>query len=138
MLHIHHKIRSFMLLLVIAAAALVGTRQAAAQTIDGRFGEYWQEHGGLPIFGHAISGQSFESNRDTGKRHLTQWFERNRFELHEANGRPYDVLLGRLGVDRLEQLGRDWQRLPKASPTAPHYFAETGHAIAHSPFWRYW
>ncbi len=139
MFHIHHKIWSTILLLVIAAASLVATRPATAQTtIDGRFGEYWQEHGGLPIFGLAISGQSFESNRDTGKRHLTQWFERNRFELHEENGRPYDVLLGRLGVDRLRQLGRDWQSLPDAAPNAPHYFAETRHAIAHDPFWRYW
>jgi hypothetical protein len=135
---LHQKIWSTILLLVIAFVSLVATRPAAAQTIDGRFGEYWQEHGGLPIFGHAISGQTFEANRDTGRRHLTQWFERNRFELHEANGRPYDVLLGRLGVDRLQQLGRDWQRLPEASPSAPHYFPETRHAIAHDPFWRYW
>ena len=28
--------------------------------------------------------------------------------------------------------------VPKASPTAPHYFAETGHAISYGPFWSYW
>ena len=139
MLHVRQKIWSMLLLLVIASASLVVTRPATAQTtIDGRFGQYWQEHGGLPIFGLPISGQASEANLDTGQRHLTQWFERNRFEMHEANGRPYDVLLGRLGVDRLQQLGRDWQRLPKAAPSAPHYFAETGHAIGHEPFWRYW
>ena len=130
---------SIVLLLMIASATLTAARPASAQpAVDGRFREYWQEHGGLPIFGLPISGQSVESNRDTGKRHLTQWFERNRFELHEANGRPYDVLLGRLGVDRLLQLGRDWQRFPTAAPSASNYFAETGHAIAHQPFWRYW
>ena len=139
MLHIHHKIWSILLLLVIMSASLITTRPATAQTsIDGRFGAYWQEHGGLPIFGLPISSQSFEANLDTGNRKLTQWFERNRFELHEENGRPYDVLLGRLGVDRLKQLGRSWQTLPKAAPSAPRYFAETGHAIAHGPFWSYW
>ena len=48
------------------------------------------------------------------------------------------MLLGRLGANRLKQLGRDWQSLPKAATNAPHRFAETGHAIAHGPFWRYW
>lgn len=139
MLYLHQKIWSIILLLLIASASLVTARSATAQTtIDGRFGEYWQEHGGLPIFGLPISRQTLESNSDTRRQHLTQWFERNRFELHEENRRPYDVLLGRLGVDRLQQLGRTWQSLPKAAPNAPHYFAETGHAIAHGAFWSYW
>jgi len=65
-------------------------------------------------------------------------FERNRFELHPENARPYDVLLGRLGDDRLKQLGRDWQTLPKG----PHsseclWFDETGHGIC-EPFRSYW
>jgi hypothetical protein len=38
----------------------------------------------------------------------------------------------------LKQQGRDWFTFPKAAPSAPHYFAETGHAIAHGPFWQYW
>jgi lysophospholipase L1-like esterase len=48
------------------------------------------------------------------------------------------VLLGRLGDDRLRQLGVDWQSLPKARSDAPHYFAQTGHAITVEPFWQYW
>ncbi len=64
--------------------------------------------------------------------------ERNRFEIHPENQAPYDVLLGRLGDDRLRQQGRDWQTFAKADPNAPHYFAQTGHAITHEPFWQYW
>ena len=58
-----------------------------------------------------------------------QWFERNRLELHPENAPPYDVLLGRLGADRLTQQGRDWTRLPQGVPQAGcRYFPETGHA----------
>lgn len=92
----------------------------------------------MPVFGFPITGAANEANRDTGQTYLTQWFERNRFELHPENQAPYDVLLGRLGDDRLRQQGRDWQTFPKADPSAPHYFAQTGHAIAHEPFWQYW
>jgi hypothetical protein len=38
----------------------------------------------------------------------------------------------------LKQQGRDWNTLPKATPDKAHFFAETGHAIVHEPFWRYW
>lgn len=50
---------------------------------------------------------------------------------------PYEVLLGRLGAEALQRVGRDWQLEPKASPTTPHYFAATGHAVAEQ-FWPYW
>jgi len=104
--------------------------------IEGRFRDYWEQHGGLPVFGYPISAAA---EQQTGEGTFpTQWFERNRFELHAENAAPYDVLLGRLGDDRLRQLGRDWQSFPKASPSDAHYFAETGHAIAHGPFWQYW
>ena len=29
-------------------------------------------------------------------------------------------------------------RCSRADPSSAHYFAETGHAIAHGPFWQYW
>src|SRR5262249_11259724 len=59
------------------------------------------------------------------------------FEYHAENAAPYDVLLGRLGVEALQAQGRDWQTFPKADPSAPHYFAATGHAIA-PQFWGFW
>jgi hypothetical protein len=109
-----------------------------ANCIEGRFRQYWEANGGLAVFGYPITGAQNERNRDTGVTYLTQWFERNRFELHPENRAPYDVLLGRLGDDRLRQQGRDWQTFPPAEPTAAHFFSESRHAIAHEPFWRYW
>ena len=101
-------------------------------SLDGEFLAYWQAHGGLPVFGYPI-----DSARQLDGR-VSQWLERARFELHPENAAPYHVLLGRLGVEALARQGRPWQTLPKAAPTAPHYFRETGHAIAHEPFWKYW
>lgn len=89
------------------------------QCIDGRFREYWEENGGLPVFGLPTTAPDSEPNADTGERYNTQWFERNRFEYHLENQRPYDVLLGRLGDDRLKQLDRDWQAAPRDSGAQP-------------------
>ncbi len=83
------------------------------QCITGRFLQYWEQNGGLAVFGHPITPARNEINRDTGQTYLTQWFERNRFELHPENKPPYDVLLGRLGNDRFEQQGLRWQELPR-------------------------
>jgi hypothetical protein len=59
-----------------------------------------------------------------------QNFERNRLELHPENARPNDVLLGRLGADRLVQQGRDWFSFPKGTTQAGcRTFAETGHTV---------
>jgi dipeptidyl aminopeptidase/acylaminoacyl peptidase len=108
------------------------------QCIGGRFREYWEQNGGLAVFGFPTSAAQNETNRDTGKVYMTQWFERARLELHLENQAPYDVLLGRMGEDRLLRLDRDWKSGRKAPSTAAHYFPQTGHAIAHEPFWRYW
>ncbi|HEX6290691.1 MAG TPA: hypothetical protein VFZ66_15990 [Herpetosiphonaceae bacterium] len=84
--------------------------------LTGRFLDYWRQNGGLPVFGYPISLFQNEANPDTGKTYLTQWFERNRFEMHPENRAPYDVLLGRLGDQRLRQLGRDWRREYESRP----------------------
>ena len=101
------------------------------QCVGGRFLQYWEENGGLSIFGHPISPAREERNRDTGKTYLTQWFERNRFEYHPENAAPYDVLLGRLGADRLQQLGHSWQAEGRESgpKTGCLWFAQTGHNV---------
>ncbi len=107
------------------------------QCISGPFTAYWQGNGGLPVFGYPTVTMVPETNADTSEVYLTQWYERNRLELHPQNAEPYQVLLGRLGAERLEQQGRNWQSFPKASPGAQHYYAVTGHAIA-PEFWGYW
>ncbi len=105
--------------------------------IEGRFAEYWQKNGGLPVFGYPITEARDEVNADTGETYPTQYFERQRFELHDENTAPYDVLMGRLGDDQLRQQGIDWQSLPKADPGAAHFVPETGHAIGEE-FWEYY
>ncbi|CAN5601281.1 hypothetical protein BH23CHL2_BH23CHL2_21220 [soil metagenome] len=102
------------------------------------FQSYWANNGGLTVFGYPITEAEDELNLDLGEEFLTQYFERERMEHHPANaGTPYEILLGRLGNEVLLEMGRDWTTFPKADPSADHYFAETGHAIA-PEFWDYW
>ena len=136
-------------IMLMLAALVVPARLTRAQTdrrcfnvpgitncIEGRFREYWEQNGGLPVFGYPITAPA--NVRTAEGTFLTQVFERNTFELHPEKARPYDVLLGRLGDAILRSQGTVWQNLPKAAPTAPHYFPETGHAVSHDPFWQYW
>jgi hypothetical protein len=46
------------------------------QCIEGRFLEYWEQNGGLAVFGYPVTHARQERNRDTGTGYLTQWFER--------------------------------------------------------------
>ena len=117
-----------------------GECQAFPETghsVCGRLLEYWRENGGLPVFGYPIADQRAEIIE--GKSYQAQWFERNRLELHPENARPYDVLLGRLGADRLAQTGRNWQGFPKIGglPGDLCFFSgATGHATC-SDFFLY-
>ena len=96
--------------------------------IEGRFREYWEQNGGLPVFGYPLTAATTERTAEGS--FLTQYFERNRFELHPENVRPYDVLLGRLGDDRLHQQGRRWQDFGAGQATTGClFFRETGHSI---------
>ncbi len=70
------------------------------QCISRRFRQFWEQNGGLPVFGYPITPARGELSRDDGKSYLAQWFERHRFEYHPENQPPYDVLLGRLGAER--------------------------------------
>lgn len=103
--------------------------------VCGRLLEYWERNGGLPVFGFPIGPE--EDMVIEGKTVRAQWFERNRLELHPQNAPPYDVLLGRLGAERLEASGRTWSDFPKGDPRAPLYFPQTGQAIA-PEFRQYW
>jgi hypothetical protein len=65
--------------------------------ISGRIRQFWENQGGLTVFGYPITPQREEIIQ--GAPYQVQWFERNRLELHPENPPPYDVLLGRLGAD---------------------------------------
>lgn len=96
--------------------------------IEGRLRQFWEQNGGLPVFGFPIGNP--EQITVDGKSVTAQRFERNRLELHPNNAAPYDVLLGRLGADRLTQQGRDWFTFPKSGDSGGcRVFAETGHAV---------
>ena len=129
------------LALVIAclpAAAQSGERcfPETGQCITGGIREFWEQNGGLPVFGFPVGPQHEELVE--AQRLQVQQFERNRLEVHPENARPYDVLLGRLGADRLQQQGRDWTTFPKSAPKAGcRYFGETGHNLC-EPFLGYW
>ncbi|MGQ9548292.1 MAG: hypothetical protein ACUVWS_06665 [Roseiflexus sp.] len=116
------------------------------------FLKYWDRMGGLPVFGYPISEAFLEQIED--RWYMVQYFERQRFEWHYDPDNPdhhrktdlskeywlpltQSVRLGRLGVEALSRQGRDWQTFPKGDPSAPHFFRETGHAIA-PEFWEYW
>lgn len=61
-------------------------------TLTGAFATYWQNNGGLAVFGYPVS-QAFVQNGM-----VVQYFERNRFEWHpEFAGTPSAVELGLLG-----------------------------------------
>lgn len=102
------------------------------QTLQGRFLDFWQQHGGLAVFGFPISTEQAGDQ-------LSQVFERVRFEHHPENAAPYDVLLGRIGIESLEAQGRDWFTFSTVdeAPEGCHYFAETGHSLCGN-FKEYW
>lgn len=102
------------------------------QTLAGRFLAYWQDNGGLAVFGYPITPQVQDE-------FASQVFERARFEYHPENAPPYDVLLGRLGVMALEAQGRDWFTFQTvdSAPAGCRYFAETRHSLC-GDFLTYW
>src|SRR5690348_11539504 len=106
--------------------------------VAARFQSFYDQSGGLPVFGYALSGPVYENNL------FVQYFERQRFEWHPENaGTPYEVLLGRLGFDTAKAQGllTTWPFQPQPTPSATNpdctYFAETGHSLCRG-FRDYW
>jgi len=138
--HIHTVILATLTILIATTIGIFEPKRASAaqrcfvetnQCMDGRIAEFWEQNGGLAVFGFPIGPQ--EQITVDGKTITVQRFERNRLELHPGNKRPYDVLLGRLGADRLGQQGRDWFSFAKSGDTGGcRVFAETGHAVCGS------
>lgn len=135
-------------MLLLLALAGSGPRTAAAQSdercfeetnycISGPIREFWEQNGGLAVFGLPLGPQqAYEA--EEGRSVQAQWFERHRLELHPENPAPYNVLLGRLGVDRLTQQGRDWRDFPPLDPNDAdaencRFFSETNHQVC-GPF----
>jgi hypothetical protein len=79
------------------------------QYLGGAFRRYWENNGGLDIFGYPISPEFEEVNPADGQTYVVQYFERARFEWHpEHEGTPHEVQLGLLGNQVLANPG--WYR----------------------------
>ncbi|MEX2426103.1 MAG: hypothetical protein WD401_04990, partial [Thermomicrobiaceae bacterium] len=103
--------------------------------VDPGFQSYYEEAGGLPVFGYAISEPTEEDGR------LAQYFERQRLELHpEFAGTPYEVLLGHLGLEEAERRGLAASEAfqPRSNGNGVgEFFSETGHNLG-GIFQDYW
>jgi hypothetical protein len=115
-------------------------RRCFAETpycIEGRIREFWEQNGGLSVFGFPIRAQHEQSVE--GRDLQVQWFQRHRIELHPNNPYPYDIQLGRLGDARLQQRGDKWWSVfsTEAPSGGCRFFSETGHNIC-GRFWTAW
>jgi hypothetical protein len=101
--------------------------------ISGPIRAYWEQNGGLPIFGYPISALQTETVE--GRTLPVQWFERDRLEDHGAVG----VLAGRLGARILELNTTPWEYFPRpqSAPPGCRFFAETGHSLC-GAYLSYW
>ncbi len=108
-------------------------------TVSGKFLDYWNNNGGLAVFGYPISEAANETDSETGKIYLTQWFERNNFQLHpEFAGTKYEVELGllakRLTANRLKN---DPAFQPASARAGYFYFPQTKHYVS-DRFYGFW
>ncbi|HET9016524.1 MAG TPA: glycoside hydrolase family 3 N-terminal domain-containing protein [Thermomicrobiaceae bacterium] len=100
------------------------------------FRAYWEQFGGLPVFGYPITDEFSESGV------TVQYFQRARFEWHPgADPARYDVLLGLLGDEVARHDGllgtAPFQRVDAADNASTTYFPQTGHRLAFG-FRDYW
>ncbi|HEX2914785.1 MAG TPA: hypothetical protein VH186_28595 [Chloroflexia bacterium] len=147
-----HKLHLAMLAVMLLGLGFIalagsGTAQAADSqyfpqtnhTLSGKFLDYWRNNGGLAAFGYPITDAQNEPDSETGQVYLTQWFERNSFQLHpEFAGTKYEVELGLLGKRLTEnRLENDPSFQPGTAKAGYYYFPQTQHYV--SPlFYRYW
>jgi thermitase len=101
-------------------------------SLRGEFLRYWQQNGGLRVFGYPVSREFLEQG------YVVQYFERNRFEFHPEQAPPFNVQLGRLGDTVLRLQGRDWFSFPREnSQPGCMFFEATGHPLC-GDFLTYW
>lgn len=102
--------------------------------ISGPIRAYWENNGGLPVFGFPITPQRNETVEGTWTGPV-QWFERDRLEDHGNEG----VMAGRLGADILERAETPWRDFPTVDQASDNcrYFEITRHSLC-EPFLSYW
>lgn len=98
------------------------------------FQAYWNQFGGLAVFGMPLT-EEFQENGVT-----TQYFERQRFEWHPgAWPARYDVLLGLLGDEVTAGRGTEAPFLATTAKSSANctYYGATGHNLC-AGFRAYW
>jgi hypothetical protein len=135
-----------LMLVALVVATLFLPAAAGAQTrercfpetgycVRGAILDYWEQNGGLPVFGYPIGAEIPNETVEGAWVGRTQWFERDRLEVHTEG-----VLAGRMGARLLELQGRSWYDFPQfAGELAPGcaYFDATRHSLC-EPFLSYW
>ena len=102
-----------------------------APAISALFADYYNSHGGEPVFGKPISPEMTVNGR------RFQWFERGRLEdWPEYAGTSYAVQGGRLGSEFTKGIEFPIQAFFVSQPDK-RYFAETKHGIS-DRFLQYW
>jgi hypothetical protein len=123
----------FMPLAVRPAGAEPTCFPETKRCMEGAFRDFWQSHGALEILGLPIS-QSFVDSRGL----IVQYYERAILEWHPKNAPEFQVLLTRLGDERLgqrpERTGAPQQ--PCAAPGCA-LLAQTQHTLR-GAFLAYW
>jgi hypothetical protein len=93
-------------------------------TVRGEFLDYFNQHGGLRIFGYPITEQFSLNGR------MVQYFQRGRLEFYPENQAPQRVQLGLLG----EELGK---KMPAGAALGPNtyyqrFYTQTSHTVAYA------
>ncbi|WJW70110.1 hypothetical protein OZ401_004613 (plasmid) [Candidatus Chlorohelix allophototropha] len=141
----------FLLLIAITANSTLAAEESqyfpqTGHTVSGKFLDYWNSNGGLATYGYPITDAQMETDPETGKTFLTQWFERHRLELHPENaGTKFEVLTGLLGkeINRTKlATDPDFQKAtqlydPTFSKDQQWFFTETSHNLRFG-FLKYW
>jgi hypothetical protein len=126
----------------VAEAAGADYYPETGHTLSGPLRTYWNERGGLWLFGYPIS-QPYSAVSETGETVVAQYFERARLEYHPSlDGGDFRVLGGLLGndltTDRRDEVEFQRYSAPGIQQTgACDFFAETGHSMC-DPFKTWW
>ncbi|MCC6626077.1 MAG: hypothetical protein IT340_01620 [Chloroflexi bacterium] len=99
-------------------------------TIGYGFKTFWQQQGGLLVFGYPLTAEFVEPAPESGQPRTVQYFERFKLEYHANEPDPArQVKIARLGAEWLA--GREPPRLPPVDSGGDRrYFRETGHTLA--------
>jgi hypothetical protein len=114
-------------------------RRCFAETvycIEGRVLNFWEQHGGLAIFGYPLTSERWDVIEGTSLR--VQWFERVRIEFQPQADAPSDIQLGRLGSEVLARTGHDWRDFSHGPARGTcRFFPETGYQVC-DDFLTFW